>query len=163
MKKPSKFARYAWFSSGGHVLRIRGRERLLFFYGVGLVGVILIGVTGAITALGDTLFPSSSLAEGFRQDFSQTSHYLLSLRIWHPVVAVLVAIYSGYRSAGVAFQFRAIEQANCSGVRQLSDCSIGSRARECPVISASLDAACPFAAGRSGLDFFDFIIRLGVP
>lgn len=86
----------AWFSSGGQALRIIGRERLALKYGVCLAGIILIGVTGAVTALGDTLFPSSSLAEGLRQDFSGTSHYLLRLRIWHPVVAVLVAIYSGF-------------------------------------------------------------------
>src|SRR5262249_46057640 len=49
-------------------------------------------VTGAVTALGDTLFPAASLAEGLRQDASATVHALVRLRVWHPLLAVAVAI-----------------------------------------------------------------------
>ena len=31
-------------------------------------------MSGAVTALGDTLFPAGSLAEGLRQDLSPTPH-----------------------------------------------------------------------------------------
>ena len=34
----------------------------------------------AVAALGDTLFPASSLAEGLREDLSPTSHLFLRLR-----------------------------------------------------------------------------------
>lgn len=54
---------------------------------------ILVGVTGAVTALGDTLFPAGSLAEGIEQDFAPTAHFLIRLRIWHPVAAVLVGLF----------------------------------------------------------------------
>jgi cytochrome c oxidase assembly protein subunit 15 len=54
---------------------------------------ILVCVTGAIAALGDTLFPEASLAEGFRQDFLAAANFLLRLRILHPVFAVLAAVY----------------------------------------------------------------------
>ena len=37
-----------------------------------LLGTLLIGATGAIAALGDTLYPSSSLKEGLIQDVSAT-------------------------------------------------------------------------------------------
>jgi heme A synthase len=40
------------------------------------------------------LFPSRSLAEGFQQDFSTASHFLIQLRVIHPILAVLVGIYS---------------------------------------------------------------------
>ena len=55
-----------------------------------LTGLLVVGVTGAITALGDTLFPAGSLAEGLRLDASPTAHILLRLRVFHPVLAVAV-------------------------------------------------------------------------
>ncbi len=57
-----------------------------------LGATLIVGVTGAVTALGDTLFPSGSLREGFAADFSPTAHLLVRLRVWHPVVAVLTAV-----------------------------------------------------------------------
>ena len=58
-----------------------------------LLVAVLVSVTGAIAALGDTLFPAQSLATGMRQDFSGTSAMLLRLRMMHPAVAVLGAAY----------------------------------------------------------------------
>ncbi len=53
------------------------------------LGVLLAGVTGAIAALGDTLFPSQSLVEGIRQELSGEGHVLLRLRVLHPFAAIL--------------------------------------------------------------------------
>ena len=39
------------------------------------------------------LFPSQSLTEGIAKDFSETSHYLLRLRISHPIVSILTSVY----------------------------------------------------------------------
>jgi heme A synthase len=58
-----------------------------------LLIAILVSVTGAIAALGDTLFPAASLAEGMRQDASAAASFLVRLRIVHPVLAVLAAAY----------------------------------------------------------------------
>jgi heme a synthase len=55
--------------------------------------VVAISITGAIAALGDTLFPASSLAAGMQQDFSSASSGLLRLRSMHPLVAVAGAAY----------------------------------------------------------------------
>jgi heme a synthase len=55
--------------------------------------VVFVSITGAIAALGDTLFPASSLSAGMQQDFSSTSSLLLRLRMFHPVVAGLGAAY----------------------------------------------------------------------
>ena len=60
---------------------------------VGLLGVLILGMSGALTALGDTLFPVNSLEEGIRQDFSSAAHFLIRLRILHPTIAVIVAVY----------------------------------------------------------------------
>jgi heme A synthase len=58
-----------------------------------LAVTIVVSITGAIAALGDTLFPASSLMAGMQQDFSSASSWLLRLRLLHPVVAVLGAAY----------------------------------------------------------------------
>lgn len=59
----------------------------------GLLAVLLVGMTGAIAALGDTLFPSASLAEGLRADTTPTAHLLIRLRVLHPVLALLSGVY----------------------------------------------------------------------
>jgi heme A synthase len=60
---------------------------------VGLAGLVLVATSGAVVALGDTLFPARSLAEGMAQDFAPTAHVFLRLRIVHPVLAVGTALY----------------------------------------------------------------------
>lgn len=52
---------------------------------------LVIAVTGAFASLAATLFPSSSLMEGIAKDFSANAHYLLRLRILHPIMASLIA------------------------------------------------------------------------
>lgn len=57
------------------------------------LGMGLLGVSGAITALGDTLFPVSSLREGLAQDVSPMAHAFVRLRVFHPFIAVVVGLY----------------------------------------------------------------------
>lgn len=53
-------------------------------------GVFLIlGMSGAITALGDTLFPAQTLMEGVRQDLNRDAHFLVRLRVFHPLIAMI--------------------------------------------------------------------------
>lgn len=83
----------AWWSTGRKPIQLKDQGNLAVWLGIGIIGVLALGVTGAITALGDTLFPSSSLAEGFQQDFSSTAHFLVRLRFWHPLIAISVGFY----------------------------------------------------------------------
>ncbi len=83
----------AWWASTDSQMHFKGRKSLTIIFVLGFLGMILIGVTGAITALGDTLFPASSLFEGIKGDFSNTTHFLIRLRIWHPIIAVVVGFY----------------------------------------------------------------------
>lgn len=53
---------------------------------------LLVGVSGAIAALGDTLFPANTFVEGLMQDLSATAHVFVRLRIWHPLLAVAAAL-----------------------------------------------------------------------
>jgi heme A synthase len=49
----------------------------------------VLGVTGAIAALGDTLFPVQSLAQGFEQDLNPAANLFVRLRWLHPLGAAL--------------------------------------------------------------------------
>jgi len=87
-----------------------GRGGLTAPLGAVALLILATGVAGAITALGDTLFPSDSLASGLAADLSPTAHFLVRLRVIHPLLAALTALVllalSGFlaatRSAGVA-------------------------------------------------------------
>ena len=70
-----------------------------------LIGMLVVGMTGAVTALGDTLFPAASLAEGFAQDIDPTSHLLIRLRVFHPTLAIVVGTLIAL-TAGVAMARR---------------------------------------------------------
>jgi heme A synthase len=78
----------------GHPVRAPApwrRSALLGWSLAALAAVLVVGVTGAITALGDTLFPAESLRHGLAQDLSPTAHLLVRLRVWHPLFAVLLS------------------------------------------------------------------------
>jgi heme a synthase len=61
--------------------------------GLGLVSVMLIGMTGSLASLGDTLFPADSLRHAVVQDFSSSSPILLRLRVLHPIAVVIGSLY----------------------------------------------------------------------
>jgi len=74
---------------------LRGRVQLVAPFGavVAVVVVMVVGVTGSLAALGDTLFPASSLGLALAQDFSATSGWLVRWRWMHPTVAVFAGIF----------------------------------------------------------------------
>ncbi|HEX6496396.1 MAG TPA: COX15/CtaA family protein [Acidobacteriaceae bacterium] len=60
---------------------------------VGLLAAMVIGITGSLAALGDTLFPATSLKAAFAADFSASSEWLIRLRILHPASAVVAGAF----------------------------------------------------------------------
>ncbi|HEX8130020.1 MAG TPA: COX15/CtaA family protein [Pyrinomonadaceae bacterium] len=84
----------AWWAMGGEHVRLRGQGRVCAIFAAGLFGTLLIAVSGAVAALGDTLFPATSLAEGIRQDLSTAAHFLVRLRVLHPLFAVAIGCYA---------------------------------------------------------------------
>ncbi len=86
----------AYWASGGKPIQVKRRSGKTWLLAAGLLGMILIGMSGAVTALGDTLFPANSLAEGIAQELDENAHFLIRLRVYHPAIAVLVAAYSLY-------------------------------------------------------------------
>jgi len=68
---------------------------------VGLILVLLVSATGAVTALGDTLFPIELQLDGgllahIETELSPGQHFLVRLRIIHPILAVGSALYLLY-------------------------------------------------------------------
>lgn len=60
---------------------------------VGLVATLVLMFSGGIAAMGNTIFPSESLAAGIRADFDAASHPLIRLRVLHPLFAIVVGVY----------------------------------------------------------------------
>jgi len=60
---------------------------------LGMILVMIVGVTGSLAALGDTLFPAASLRDSLAQDLSSHSNWLIRWRWTHPAIAVLAAIF----------------------------------------------------------------------
>lgn len=91
-----------WWATNGAPERLSWHGKISGLLLVGLVGLLALGASGAVAALGDTLFPSSSLEEALRQELSPASHLFIRLRMLHPFLAVLLAAYV----AGLALWLR---------------------------------------------------------
>jgi cytochrome c oxidase assembly protein subunit 15 len=59
----------------------------------GILTVLVVGVTGSLAALGDTLFPATSIGAALAQDFSASSGWLLRWRWTHPAIAFFASIF----------------------------------------------------------------------
>jgi cytochrome c oxidase assembly protein subunit 15 len=82
----------AWWLSGGEDVDLGRAPARTAAVGGLLLALILVGVSGAIAALGDTLFPSTTLAEALAADLSPASHLLIRLRMFHPALAITTAV-----------------------------------------------------------------------
>src|SRR5882762_213253 len=82
-----------WLSNGDRRLGVVARPYQTIATGLGLVPVMVIGVTGSRASFGDTIFPADSLPHAVVQDFSLSSHILLRLRVLHPIAVVIGSTY----------------------------------------------------------------------
>jgi heme A synthase len=81
----------AWWSTGRPGIRVRGTAAAMA--GISLAVVMVLGVSGAIAALGDTLYPASSWAAGLAQDFDPAANIFVRLRLLHPAIAACAAAW----------------------------------------------------------------------
>jgi heme a synthase len=68
---------------------VRGRGFAL----AGLLATLVVGVSGSLAALGDTLFPAASLSAAMTQDLAAGSPWLLRVRWVHPASAMVAALF----------------------------------------------------------------------
>jgi heme a synthase len=91
----------AWWASGGRPLELRGRGPLLALLVPGLLGVLVVGSSGAVTALGDTLLLNGALPGGVGQPLGQASDPLVQMRVIHPILGMLVGLYTLFLARSV--------------------------------------------------------------
>jgi heme a synthase len=59
----------------------------------GLAAIVIVGMTGTLAALGDTLYPAIALRTALAQEFSGQANWLIHLRILHPLSALLAGAF----------------------------------------------------------------------
>jgi heme A synthase len=79
----------AWWASGWPRVRLRGQGAVAWALFAAIAATLAVAVTGAITALGDTLYPKSAVGLGE----AAGATFLEQLRVVHPVVAIATALY----------------------------------------------------------------------
>jgi heme A synthase len=82
----------AWWTTSQEGPRTRGPLVLRVAVGVALTSVLVLAGSGAVAALGDTLFPATSISQGLMQDLSPMAHAFVRLRVLHPVIALGSAV-----------------------------------------------------------------------
>jgi heme A synthase len=90
----------AWWTGGKAPVRPGGRAVWMAAFSLGVV--MILGISGAIAALGDTLFPSRSLAEGWVRDFDPAANIFVRLRILHPAIAAVAGAWLVYYAVATA-------------------------------------------------------------
>ena len=83
----------AWWATTGKGISFKNKTHVVLF-GIGLAGVAVLGMAGALTALGDTHNPVKTLAEGLAQDADPNASFLIHVRVYHPLIGVLLGLYT---------------------------------------------------------------------
>lgn len=88
----------AWWASGRSRISWRGQGAMGFAIATNLIAVVALSVTGALAALGDTLFPAATRTELYAEiarhsDPNATLHILQHLRSFHPYTTLGVGLY----------------------------------------------------------------------
>lgn len=77
----------AWWSKRDYHIKWDFKSRVSRWLIPGGIGLMLTAMSGAVTALGDTLFPTTLGAH------TASDHFLVQLRIVHPILAVATGLY----------------------------------------------------------------------
>jgi len=91
----------AW-STGGHSPqggqpfgppRLRGQGAAAWILLAGLIALCVLGASGGVTALGDTLYPVADMNATSISQLAPAAQLLVRLRVLHPFLAIAVGIY----------------------------------------------------------------------
>lgn len=86
----------AWWSSGNpgptKPIDTRVKRNLI----LGAVSLVVLGATGALNALADSLYPAETFLSGVADEFAGDAPWLLEVRIFHPIIAIAVGFGVAY-------------------------------------------------------------------
>lgn len=85
----------AHFASGGAPFRVRGQGSTGQNLVLGFAGLLMAGVSGAVAALGDTLYLSGAA-------LSATGELLVQLRVFHPYLSIAAGLYTLWLALRIA-------------------------------------------------------------
>lgn len=91
-------------SFGWHTDKLGFRNKATPLVVLGSLGIFAVAALGAITALGDTLFPitGAKVTSALSDAASASSHFLERMRGLHPVLAVLVSLFLLWAAPAIA-------------------------------------------------------------
>jgi len=78
-----------YYASGGNRVRFRGQGSAGTLAVLALIAMLIMSVSGGMIALGDTLV----LSEGVSPEESPVAAFLISIRLMHPTIAILVSVF----------------------------------------------------------------------
>jgi heme A synthase len=82
-----------YFAYGGKAFTWKAQGKTGWILGIGIAAIMVLSATGAITSLGDAIFPVSSTPEAIQRSMTAGEHFLVRLRVWHPLIAIFVGSY----------------------------------------------------------------------
>ena len=82
-----------YFAYGGNRPSWKGQGNMAWLLACGMFLIGVVSAMGAITSLGDAIFPVASTEEAIRRSVTEGEHFLVRLRVWHPVVSIFAGIY----------------------------------------------------------------------
>lgn len=83
----------AWLGNKGKQIEFRKMRIVNILLITGITLSIIFSAMGAVTALGDTLFPAESISFDLAKNFSPSNNFLIKLRVIHPIMAILTSSY----------------------------------------------------------------------
>jgi len=84
----------AWWSNHPQHRPVwKGQGQAGWMLGLGFVGILVVTASGALTSLGDALFPVRDTAQAVGLALTPGEHFLVQLRIYHPIIAVMVSVF----------------------------------------------------------------------
>ncbi len=87
-----------WWLGEREAVVLDARSRMAAW--IALIGTMVVGATGSVAALADTLFPAADLKLALMQDFTAGAPLLVRMRWLHPaasVIALACAVWLGVR------------------------------------------------------------------
>ena len=107
-----------FLSAGASASRDRTQLRHLPTALIGLGATLIVGVSGSLAALGDTLFPAQTLSAALIQDFAPHTNWLIRVRILHPLSALIATFFIAW------LVFRAATAVDVKPQRHLAFCVV---------------------------------------